>query len=135
MTQKCDECNNYASHIIIDKDSTKTTKHKFCCEHYMDFIKEESKEFLIRNCSVCGKRLIIRLYDDGHYKGGEYFGRFRIPLKIAKKPSNFITMERKKYPVVRILKYGTEVEYWECPKCYKGDERKSRGKQKSQREK
>ena len=94
--QKCDKCNNYASHIIIDRDSVKPIKCKLCCEHYMDFIREESKEYLIRSCSVCGKKLKIRLYDDGHYKGGEYFGKIKIPLKIAKKPFKYMKMGGEK---------------------------------------
>lgn len=50
-------------------------------------------EKLIRNCVVCGKRIVITLYPDKTYKGGHFFGK----LNIGK---------RKK------------AEYWECNKCF-----------------
>lgn len=56
--------------------------------------KNNSKEvakILKRNCVICGKKLIISVYKDRKYKGGEYFGKV-LPEKI---------------------------EYWECRKCYK----------------
>jgi len=50
-------------------------------------------EKLIRNCIVCGKRIVIALYRDRTYEGGHFFGK----LNIAK---------RKK------------AEYWECNRCF-----------------
>jgi len=48
---------------------------------------------LIRNCVVCGRRIVITLYPDKTYKGGHFFGK----LNISK---------RKK------------AEYWECNRCF-----------------
>jgi len=45
---------------------------------------------LRRVCAICGRPLIIRLYSDGSYEGGHYFG----------KPD------------------GAN-EYWECEDCYR----------------
>lgn len=52
----------------------------------------EAKE-IIRKCSICGTRLVVKLYPNGKYKGGHYFGK---------------------------IKSGKEkFEYWECNKCAK----------------
>jgi len=125
-SQKCDRsrCNNPATHTIINRDCTPIKKLKLCCEDYIKFIKEESKEYLIRNCSSCGKRMRIRLYDDGHYSGGHYFGSHRPPLKISKNPTGSTRLFGKKVRVYRALKYGKAVEDWECNECYNGPEKK-----------
>ena len=119
ISKRCDNCELYAGHIIIDRGVRPIQKLKLCCEDYMKFIDQESKEYLIRNCSVCSRKIKIRLYNDGHYKGGEYFGKLRRPIKTSKKPLRYSKILGKRYPILRVLKYGPEVEYWECPKCYK----------------
>lgn len=116
-------CKNPATHIIINKDGNPTTTQKLCCEDYMRFIDKESKECLIRNCSVCGKKLKIRLYNDGHYKGGNYFGKIRPALKWAKKV-HYSTIAGRRLRVRKVLKYGPGTEYWECEKCYNEPEKK-----------
>ena len=73
-----------------------------------------------RNCSICGKRIQIEVYEDGHYEGAEYFGKIKMPIEG--------TGEHK---VVDRLKIGNiegdviswtgkfeEIEDWECPKCF-----------------
>jgi hypothetical protein len=79
---------------------------------------EKSVKLIVRKCLVCGKKLKIKLYEGGSYKGGEYFGKLRPALKIAKKPLKYTTILGRRCPVTRVLKYGKEVEYWECKNCY-----------------
>jgi len=55
--------------------------------------KKVVAKHLKRSCIVCGKKLDVEVYEDGTYKGGEYFGKIKLPK----------------------LK---ETEYWECQKCY-----------------
>lgn len=51
------------------------------------------KEKLIRDCVVCGRKIVITLYSDRTYEGGHFFGK----LNIGK---------------------GKKAEYWECNKCF-----------------
>jgi len=74
---------------------------------------------LIKKCSVCGKKIRVKIYNNRHYSGGQYFGKIKIPLKISNKPYKYTKVGNKKYGVVKVLKYGKEIEYWECPECYK----------------
>jgi hypothetical protein len=73
-----------------------------------------------RSCCICGKRLRIKLYPDRSYRGAEFFGRHKIPIKG--------TGEYKKIDTFKIgdlvgdvVKWtGKErgVEHWECPACF-----------------
>jgi hypothetical protein len=53
------------------------------------------KDRIERFCVVCGKKIKIILYTDHRYRSGHYF-------VFGKKPKNL------------------KLEYWECPKCYRG---------------
>ena len=73
-----------------------------------------------RECIVCGKRLRIVLYQDGHYRNAQYFGKFKLPIKGTgeyKKTRN-IKIGRKKYDVVDWTGKEKEIEYWECNHCF-----------------
>lgn len=50
-------------------------------------------KFIIRECSICDKKITVKLYSDGKYMGGNYFGK--------------INYKKHKF------------EYWECNECYK----------------
>ncbi|MBI4652713.1 hypothetical protein HY750_00450 [Candidatus Kuenenbacteria bacterium] len=54
------------------------------------------KDRLERSCVVCGKKIKIILYTNFSYRGGHYFSNGN------KKPKD------------------SNLEYWECPKCYRG---------------
>lgn len=56
-------------------------------------------EKMKKTCACCGKTTRVILYEDKTYRGGHYFGK--INLGEAK-----------------------NLEYWECPKCYWGKDRK-----------
>ena len=59
---------------------------------------------LKRKCSVCGKPLTIKVYEDGTYEGGHYFGSL-------KEAMIELGLYNPKYP-------DEEYEYWECDECY-----------------
>ena len=52
-----------------------------------------TKEKIIKDCVVCGKKIKVTIYPNGKYRGGHYFGE--------------ISTGKNK-----------QVEYWECPACY-----------------
>ncbi len=58
------------------------------------------KKYLTKTCVCCGRKIKVNLYKDRSYRGGHYFG------KVLSK------------------------EYWECPKCYRGEKPKNRDKMK-----
>jgi len=60
-----------------------------------------------RRCAVCGKDLTIKVYHNGRYEGGHYFGNLKEELKEIGEYNPSIPDE--------------EYEYWECDKCYRGE--------------
>jgi len=49
-------------------------------------------EKIMRECVVCGKKIIIELFVNRNYKGGNYFGKINLDNKL--------------------------IEYWECDSCF-----------------
>ena len=59
---------------------------------------------LKRKCSVCGKPLTIKVYSDGTYSGGHFFGSLKDDM-------------------IRLGIYDPKIpdekyEYWECDMCF-----------------
>lgn len=52
-----------------------------------------------KTCAVCGKEIEVELLPGGVFEGGHFFGIVEVPIEG--------TGEKK------------EVEYWECPECYR----------------
>ena len=40
-----------------------------------------SKTKIKRSCVVCGKKMAIRIADNGKYNKGYYFGKMKIPIE------------------------------------------------------
>ena len=77
-----------------------------------------------RQCAICGKKILVKIYDKNRYTGGHYLGK--IPLctdaEFEKASKAGTTKEHVDKVAIEVLKkdpkpykYG---EYWECPKCY-----------------
>ncbi|MBN2517436.1 MAG: hypothetical protein JXB14_01185 [Candidatus Altiarchaeota archaeon] len=73
-----------------------------------------------RSCCVCGKRLRIKLYPDRSYRGGEFFGRHKIPIEGTGEYKKIDTFKigDLEGDVVEWTGKEKEFEYWECPDCY-----------------
>lgn len=75
---------------------------------------------LMRRCSVCGKKMKIKLNKDRTYVGGNYFCKVDIPdtknwkMKVIGK----MKIGNMKVDVVNNPPVKKRVEYWECNKCY-----------------
>ena len=81
---------------------------------------KKSKRRISRKCIVCGKRVGIILYQDGHCVNAKYFGKLKLPIKGTgeyKKKGN-IKIGNKKYNVVNWTGKEREIEYWECNSCF-----------------
>jgi len=87
--------------------------------------KTERPRKIKRQCAICGKRFLIKVFGNGKYTGGHFFGK--IPLYTEKEFEKArragTTKERWGKTVVEILKkdpkpYRHE-EYWECDRCYR----------------
>jgi len=73
-----------------------------------------------RTCIACGKRISIKLYPDRSYRGGEFFGRHKIPIEGTgewKKTGTWRFLGRK-FSIVKWTGKEREEEHWECPECY-----------------
>lgn len=82
--------------------------------------KEDYKRKVWRTCAVCGKRIVIIVYKDRKYRGGEYFGIHKVPVEGTgeyKKIDTF-KMDDIEGDIVEWTGKEKEFEYWECPDCY-----------------
>jgi transcription elongation factor Elf1 len=76
--------------------------------------ESRDKKIIIRKCSVCGKRLAIKI-NKRRYTGGYYFGK----ININPKSENWYDLRGR---LVKVKVKGEKpklVEYWECEECYK----------------
>lgn len=79
---------------------------------------------ITRQCSICGRKIFVRIYPDDSYRGGHYFGK--IPLATEKEFEKALKAGTTKKSwgktVVEILKKDPKpyahAEYWECQRCY-----------------
>jgi len=74
-------------------------------------------KILKRRCAVCGKELKIKVYEDGSYRGGHYFGKVPINWKDVKTIGK-TRIGKIDVNVVELVEPECE-EYWECEDCYK----------------
>lgn len=77
-----------------------------------------------RQCAVCGRKILIKVFPNGKHTGGNYFGK--IPLCTEKEFEKALkagtTKERFGKTIIGVLKKDPKPyahkEYWECNKCY-----------------
>jgi len=74
---------------------------------------------MIRKCSICSKRLNIRLKKDKSYEGGHYFGK----ININEGNGNYVKTKTQKFlgrkiNIVRWTGKTRKAEYWECERCF-----------------
>ena len=77
-----------------------------------------------KQCSVCGKKILVNIYSKDNYTGGNYFGK--IPLCTNQEFNKALKAGTKKErlgkTVIEILNKDPipykHAEYWECDKCY-----------------
>ncbi len=83
--------------------------------------KGKSSRKIRRECETCGKKIYATVYNDGHYKGGHFFGKIDIPKKDTGK---YKIIGKQKLPggekidVVEWTGQDETIEYWECDDCY-----------------
>ena len=85
-------------------------------------------------CSMCNKKLIIRIDNKGNYIGGHYFGIVRDGISdwavselIDGEFKRCISYRKILYYKMRdlkrlILKQYKEFEIWECDECYNDED-------------
>jgi hypothetical protein len=83
-------------------------------------VKVQRTKRMVRTCTVCGKKIRLKLYQDGHYKNGHYFGTLKVSIGKGeyKKVGNKTKVGKEKVDVVKWTGKEKEVEYWECDECF-----------------
>ncbi len=89
-----------------------------------DLPKIDRPRELKRQCAICGKKILMKVFSNDNYTGGNYFGK--IPLytdeEFEKARRAGTTKERWGKTVVEVLKKDprpySHAEYWECDECY-----------------
>lgn len=72
-----------------------------------------------RKCLICGKTIKLKVYADGHYNKGHYFGTIKTPVgKGGYKKIKKVKIARRKADVVKWIGKRKETEYWECNECF-----------------
>lgn len=67
---------------------------------------------LARSCADCGRKIRITVYPDGHYRGGQYYGRVSVPVGSGEtKKIGTMRISSMKVPVVRWTGEKIETEY------------------------
>lgn len=61
-----------------------------------DTPKVDQPKTILRQCVICSKDIVVKVFSDGNYIGGNYFGA--------------ISAEKYK-----------RAEYWECDECYNNE--------------
>jgi hypothetical protein len=74
-----------------------------------------------RECSVCGKEMIIGLGRNGEYSGGNYFGMLRTPSGAGEYKKIGKSKVLGHVDVVEWIGDHREDEYWECDECYRSE--------------
>jgi hypothetical protein len=67
------------------------------------------KTKLNRLCALCGRHIPVNVYQDGSYRGGEYFGKMP-EFAMRKRPGGFD-------PAITDEVWKHSDEYWECSEC------------------
>ena len=81
-----------------------------------------SSSIISRKCTVCGKELEIKLYENGQYSGAHYFGIMELPVGEGEnKKVGTMDLNGLKADVVQWTGDHEEIEYWECDDCYHED--------------
>ena len=65
-----------------------------------------------RKCVICGETITIKVYDDGSYEGGHYFGKMVIPKSFP------VEMDENHPNYAGEDEEYIYFEYWECNSCY-----------------
>ena len=73
---------------------------------------------IYRDCAVCGNAIEVRVYDDGSYEGGEYFGTMEVP--VGNGEWNKVGTSEHFGHKMKLVDWSgeyEEAEYWECELC------------------
>jgi len=62
-----------------------------------DIPKVDRPNKIKRHCVICGKDIFVKIFSDGKYSGGNYFGNMLIEKSTSQ---------------------NTKREYWECEICF-----------------
>ncbi len=81
--------------------------------------KTGKRKTIRRKCVVCGKLFGTQIWPDGHYHGGHYFGKMKIPVgKGEHKKVGTARLDENRYDVVKWTGKERTTEYWECDTCF-----------------
>lgn len=89
-------------------------------------IKKEILKRENKTCACCGKEIKVIIYTDKSYCGGHYFGKIPICSKKEQEKSQKAGTHKSKMGghILNVCNYNPKpyknLEYWECPKCYRG---------------
>lgn len=73
-------------------------------------VKRTIQSRINRRCVICGRHIRVIVYEDGSYRGGQYFGEMP-ELAMRKRPREYDD------PVIAEDIWRHSDEYWECPAC------------------
>ncbi len=73
---------------------------------------------IVRNCSICGDKINIKVDEKGKYNQGYYFGKIKLPVEGTGKYKQVGASKLLRAKVVKWTGESKECEYWECNLCY-----------------
>jgi len=82
-------------------------------------MKEKEFRIIDKSCIVCGRKLKIKLYEDGSYRNGQYFGVLKVPVGRGKdRKIGAARLGNMKCDVFEWTGRKMKAEYWECDECF-----------------
>lgn len=78
-------------------------------------VKEVRK--IIRQCVICGKNILVKVFASGEYTCGHYFGEIEQAKKYIP-TGETMDLGKIKSQIVKPAGKVKKWEYWECEKCY-----------------
>ncbi len=71
-----------------------------------------------KQCAVCGNDILIKVFPNGKYTGGNYFGVTEKTESYRETSETMDLGDGLKAHIAEPIGKITKSEYWECSKCY-----------------
>lgn len=84
-----------------------------------DLPKTERPREITRQCAICGKDILIKVFPSGRYIGGNYFSTIEEAENYHDTGETFDLGNGYKAHIVEPVGKIKKWEYWECDECYR----------------
>jgi len=84
-----------------------------------DLPKTERPKNITRQCAICGKDILVKVFSDGKYSGGNYFHSTSECNPNGQCPDIYKKSASRPCSSTSSRHNSASSEYWECERCYR----------------